>query len=394
MGRSEPTSPAARLGRLVQEQRVAFAARYGAPPSAVVSAPGRINVIGEHTDYNHGLALPGAIDRWIVVTLTPRHDDLMQVHSEAFEETVVGRLQDPAAAADGWSALPRGAARLFGELYGTRLGFDALIGGNLPRGAGVSSSAAVEMALLGALRAAFEAEVDDLQLVLLAQRVEHECLGVATGLMDQYSSQFGRPDALMLVDFAATTHEYIDVPLDGWAWLLLDTKVRHELAESAYGERVAETRRAFDAVAAADASVVSCRDVRLRHLAAIDDEVPRARLHHYVLENQRVQDAVRAIAAGDAAVLGELMSASHASLRDEYAVSCVELDVLQDAAVGSSACAGARMMGGGFGGCTLNLVRAAAADGFVADVAPGFKRRFGYSPGAGIYQLVGGARVH
>lgn len=391
-GRRSPAS--ASLAEIVAAQRAAYAAEYGTAPVTTASAPGRINVIGEHTDYNQGLALPGAIDRWVVVTLSPRQDDLMRVHSEAFGETGVAPLSRPITAADGWSRIPWGAAQMFADTAGVSCGFDALIGGNVPLGAGLSSSAAVEMALLNALRGAFEADIDDLDLVRSAQRVEHECLGVATGLMDPYTSQFSRPGSLMLIDFEAHTHEYVDVELDGWVWLLLDTKVRHDLADSAYGERVEETRLALAQVSGADSSVASFRDLLEMHVDGIEEAVLRRRLRHYVGENARVRRAARAISAGDAEGLGELMFASHDSLRDDYAVSCAELDALVEAAADAPGCAGARMMGGGFGGCTINLVRESATDGFVERITPEFQRRFGHAPGAGAYRLVGGARVH
>lgn len=388
-------SPAsASLAEIVEAQRGAFAARYGAGPVSTASAPGRINVIGEHTDYNQGLALPGAIDRWVVVSLSPRQDDAVRVHTEAFGETVVAPLSRPIVAAEGWSTLPWGAARLFADAAGVSCGFDALIGGNVPLGAGLSSSAAVEMAVLNALRSAFEADIDDLALVDIAQRVENECLGVATGMMDPYTSQFSRPGSLMLIDFEATTHEYIDVGLDGWVWLLLDTKVRHQLADSAYGERVEETRLALARVSEADASVASFRDLREAHVDGIEEGVSRRRLRHYVGENARVRRAASAVATGAAEGLGELMFASHESLRENYEVSCAELDALVAAAATAPGCAGARMMGGGFGGCTINLVRESATAGFVERIAPEFERRFGYAPGADVFRLVGGARVH
>ena len=321
--------PSASLAEIVEAQRARFAARYGAAPVAAASAPGRINVIGEHTDYNLGLALPGAIDRWVVVTLSPRQDNAVRLHSEALGETVIVALSRPFTGAGGWSTMGWGAAVLFGETAGVSRGFDALIGGNVPLGSGLSSSAAVEMALLNALRGAFEADIDDLDLVHCAQRVENECLGVETGLMDPYTSQFSRPGALMLIDFEATTHQYIDARLDGWVWLLLDTKVRHELADSGYGERVEETRLALARVSDGDGSVKSFRDLREMHIDGIEEEVLRRRLRHYVSENARVRSAVGAVGAGDAEGLGELMLASHDSLRDDYAVSCAEQNIGQ-----------------------------------------------------------------
>jgi len=398
------TSPAERLARLVAEQRDAFRRRFSRHPAVTASAPGRINVIGEHTDYNLGLALPGAIDRWVVVTLALRDDGLMRVHSEAFDETVEIPLAQPPATVRGWHVIPLGAGRLLAPAAGAPQeqgaavrrdgGFDALIGGNVPRGAGVSSSAAVEMALLNALRGAWTVAADDLELVLTAQRIEHEYLGAPTGLMDQYTSQFGRAGNLMLIDFDAVTHELVTARLDGWVWLLLDSKVRHDLAESGYGERVEQMRAALDTVAAADDRVHGFRDLDEAHVGAIGDPLLRRRALHYVRENERVRAAAVAATAGKTTVLGELLCASHASLRDDYEVSCAELDLLAELAAGADGCVGARMMGGGFGGCTINLVRAAAAGDVVAQVSGGFARRFGYAPDAAVYRLVDGARVH
>jgi galactokinase len=432
-----PTAP--KLDDLVAATRRGFTERFAASPIVAASAPGRINVIGEHTDYNDGLALPGAIDRWAVVALSPRDDDLMRIYSEAFGEEIEARLGEPTGVEasskirsaapprrkprgdrdanpaatpsssgrsaprrsdqvrgdeSDWAALPIGAGRLHAAAAGVWRGFDALIGGNVPVGAGVSSSAAVEMALLNALRAAFGSGIEDLELVRLGQRVEHEYLGVATGLMDQYTAQLSRPGGLMLIDFRELTHEHVDVGLDGWVWLLLDSGVRHELAASAYGERVCETRAALEQVMRADREVRSFRDLTEAHLSCVAEEPLRRRLRHYLHENERVRRAVDAVAAGEAAELGRLILASHASLRDDYAVSCPELDLLVEAAGAAEGCAGARMMGGGFGGCTINLVRENALDDVVAEAAATFRRRFGRAPGAGVFRLVGGATVH
>lgn len=390
------------LGELIEAQRPAFHARFARRPSVTALAPGRINVIGEHTDYNQGLALSGAIDRWIVVTLAPRDDGWIRVHSDAFAETCELPVAG-AAAADGpelrasppgWAALVAGVAAAFAEAYDRPRGFDALIGGNLPMGAGVSSSAALEMALLNALRGIAGADVSDLDLVRTAQQAEHACLGVATGLMDQYASQFSWPDTLLLIDFESLTHEEVPARLDGWLWLLIDSGVRHRLADSAYDDRVGESRAALGRLARDGAVRGSFRRVELQQVETIDEPLLRRRLRHYVGENERVRRAVAAVTAGDTDELGRLLLASHASLRDDYEVSCDELDLLVDAAAAQDECAGARMMGGGFGGCTLNLVRADAADAFTAGVSEDFRRRFASVPAAAAYRLVAGATVN
>jgi galactokinase len=287
-----------------------------------------------------------------------------------------------------------GAADLFGNAVDVERGFDAVIGGNVPPGAGISSSAAVEVALLNALRAAFGVDLGDLALVLMAQRIEHDYLGVQTGLMDQYTSQFARPGKLMLVDFDQVGHDQVEAALNGWVWLLLDSLVRHDLADSAYGERVEQMLTALRMVSAADEGVASFRHLTATHVDAIEDPVLRRRARHYVAENERVRRAAAAVSAGDAATAGALLLQSHASLRDDYEVSCDELDALVDAAAPLDGCAGARMMGGGFGGCTLNLVREDAVEQVVASVRSGFEANFGYAPDDAVYRLVGGARVH
>ena len=384
----------AALEELVGACAAGFAERFGRPATAIASAPGRINVIGEHTDYNEGLALPAAVNRWVVAAVSPRGDDRVVVFSEAFGEAAQGGLVGPDGDAPGWSRLVLGLGRRFAELARIDRGFDVLIAGNVPPGAGVSSSGATAMAILNALRATFDVPVNDLGLVRLAQRVEHEDLGVATGLMDQYVSQFAHPASAMLIDFRGPSHDYVHWSLQEWCWVLIDTKIRRELAASAYGERVDETRRALQDVMAADTAVGSFADLRRRHIDALSDAVLRRRLRHYLIENERVGAAVAAMIAGAAESLGDLLLGSHESLRDDYAVSCAELDTLVESAIASDACAGARMMGGGFGGCTINLVRVDAVASFVDNVAREFESRFSYAPATGCYVLVGGARVH
>ena len=383
------------LEELVDQCSVGFTERYGQPAKAIASAPGRINVIGEHTDYNEGLALSGAIDRWVVVALSPRGDRQMRVYSEAFNEEATVSLEDPIAnEVVDWCRIPLGAGLLFAELTAVDAGFDAFIGGNVPMGAGLSSSAALEVALLNALRHAFDISLDDLELIHIAQGVEHEYLGVKTGLLDQYTSQFAHRKELMLVDFRALSHEYIEASLKGWAWLLLDSGVRRQLADSAYGMRVRETHAALKRVVRVIDKVSSFRDLKEEHLAAVDDDLLRRRLHHYITENDRVQQAAKAITSGKPEVLGALLRASHVSLRDDYAVSCAELEVLVDVAAYSDGCAGARMMGGGFGGCTINLVKASAVDCFLDHASSEFECRFNRTPDARLFHLVRGAYVH
>jgi galactokinase len=313
-------------------------------------APGRVNLIGEHTDYNEGLALPFAIEDGVTVRAQRSDERSISVIARDIGKRDAFSL-DERKRACGWRAFVRGVA---GELQdaGHRLvGAELEISGGVPRGAGLSSSAALEVALCLALLelsgAATDA-IDRIELARLCSRVESEWVGAQTGLLDQLASLFGEPGAALLIDFATLHVAQVPLALDGWRLVVVDSGQRHAHASSGYNERRAECRRACEIL-----GVRSLREVRELDLERLPDPL-RARARHVLSENQRVLDAVRALRAGDLARLGALLDASHASLRDDYEVSthAVERAVreLRDAGA-----AGARLTGGGFGGSVLAL---------------------------------------
>lgn len=357
----------------------------------VAYAPGRINIIGEHTDYNFGLSMPTAINRWVVVCLRPRADKQISITSQNYHDTMEYRLGDAFTPAASWQKYTYGCLSVFGGQFAMSTGFDAVIWGNVPIGSGVSSSAAMEVALMNVLRAQYEADIDDLALVKLCQRVEHEYLKVNSGLLDQYASQFSRPGKLMILDFNSMSSEYVDADMKDWTWILTDSKVKRELAGSKYSERVQETAQALEEIKTKNPAVKGFRDISLADVDLVSDPVVRKRIKHLVLENQRVLEAAEALRQKDFEQLGQLLNASHLSLRDDYEVSCPELDFLVDTALQLPYCAGSRMMGGGFGGCTISLVRKDSVIKFKNFLTDEYATEYGIVTEINNYQLVDGA---
>jgi galactokinase len=381
----------AELQKYIENTSQYFEEKFGAGPVLVAYAPGRINIIGEHTDYNFGLSMPTAINRWVIVCLRPRQDKVISIISQNYHEKMEYTLGEAFAPTASWQKYTYGCLSVFGGQYPLRQGFEAVIWGNVPIGSGVSSSAAMEVALMNALRAYYEADMDDLALVKLCQRVEHEYLKVNSGLLDQYASQFSRLGKLMILDFNQLSAEYVDADMKDWTWILADSKVKRELAGSKYSERVQETAQALQEIKSKNARVNGFRDITLADVGLVSDPVAQKRIKHLVLENQRVLEAAEALRQKDFEQLGRLLTASHFSLRDDYQVSCPELDFLVDTALQMPYCAGSRMMGGGFGGCTISLVRKDSVQKFNAFMTDEYAAEYDIVTEINNYQLVDGA---
>ena len=368
-----------------------FESWLGAKPEVVAWAPGRINVIGGHTDYNDGLAMPAAINRWISVVLSPRMDNRIRVRSLDFDGVYESDRGDLTPPESSWQRFVVGLVEIFEEHVGLPGGFDAVFAGDIPYGAGLSSSAALTVAWMNAFRCWTGCPLDDWSLVRLCQRVEHDYLGVACGLLDQVGSHFSRADHVIEVDFRSMALRHVPAKLPGLSWVVIHTGIRRELSESEFPTRVRECQEGLRAVQAQDSSVRSVRDVELQHLNG--DAAWRDRLYHLILENQRVEKAAECFSVGDIAGVGHLMVQTHESLRDHFAVSCPELDSLVEIATDSEICWGARMVGGGFGGCTLNLVRQDASDAFIQRTLALYRERFALEPRGYSFELVGGAQA-
>jgi galactokinase len=389
---------------VIDPERLArsFVARFGRPPR-IARAPGRVNLIGEHTDYNDGFVMPMALDRATWVAAAPRDDRTIVVRSEDYDETTTFDLSAPLVGSTRhWSDYIRGVAMVLDrghhevaqpfqagaptarsmrggvERCGRRAespaphsvpGADMLIASDVPIGAGLASSAALEVACAAVLADGAGVTMGRAELARLCQRAEHEFAGTRCGIMDQMIACFGRAGHALLLD--TRTLEHRDVPMPTTVRVLVcHTMVRHELASGEYNRRRADCEAGVAALRRADPSVRALRDATLEQLDEVRGDLSQriyARCHHVITENDRVGRAAAAIERGDFCECGALMAASHASLRDDYEVSCDELDVMVDSVTALDGVFGARMTGGGFGGCVVALAEASRATGELCD---------------------------
>ncbi len=338
-------------------------------------APGRVNLIGEHTDYNGGFVLPAALEQCTWIAAAPRPDRLLRMHSLRADETLEFDLDDPAPKPrHDWSDYVRGVAVMLQRDKYRLSGADLVIDSDVPVGSGLSSSAALEVATGFALLDCAGVAVDRTRLALCAQRAENEFVGMRCGVMDQFASCHGAADRALLIDCRSL--EFRLVPIDPSVRLVIvNSMVHHELAGSQYNVRREQCEEGVARLSKVLPGVRELRDVTLDDLArhgAILPEVILRRARHIVTENDRVVRAADALAAGEVEACGRLMNASHLSMRDDYEISCREIDILVELAGRIDGVLGARMTGGGFGGCTINLVRAEAVERFAAEIAPGY----------------------
>jgi galactokinase len=353
---------------------------FGAAPEVLVRAPGRVNLIGEHTDYNDGFVLPAAIDRYIAFAGRQRPDRKVRAHSIDFQDSVEFSLDDiQKDAAHPWSNYLRGVSKFLQSDGHQLAGADVVFGGDVPREAGLSSSAAVEVAATVFWQRLMGLELDPVYVIKLSRKAENEFVGVPCGIMDQFISALGRQDHALFLDCRDLTYRH--VPLRGDVKVVVcNSGVKRALAQSEYEVRLKQCRQAVAQIATTGLAVKSLRDVEpadLESARSALDELLLRRARHVVTENQRVLEAVKVLEAGDLERFGVLMNASHESLREDYAVSSKELDVLVELAWKQPGTLGARMTGAGFGGCTVNLVRANAAEAFAEAVRRGYQDALG-----------------
>jgi galactokinase len=372
----------------------AFRKIFGAPPEVVVRAPGRVNLIGEHTDYNDGFVLPAAIDRSIAYAGRRRADRQVRACSVDFQDSVEFSLDD--IAKDGkhaWSNYLRGVSKFLGEDGHQLSGAEVVFGGDVPREAGLSSSAAVEVGAAAFWNKLLDLGLDPVYVIKLARRAENEFVGVPCGIMDQFISALGRRDHALFLDCRDLTYRHVPLRSDVNI-VVCNSGVKRTLAQSEYEVRLKQCRQAVAQIASTGLAVQSLRDVEPLDLEAARSalsELLLRRARHVVTENQRTLEAVRVLEAGDIERFGELMNASHESLRDDYEVSSRELDALVEVAWKQPGVLGARMTGAGFGGCTVNLVRQDAAEAFAEAVQEGYQKALGLKAEVYICQASQGA---
>ncbi|MEY2598301.1 MAG: hypothetical protein RLZZ142_560 [Verrucomicrobiota bacterium] len=367
------------------------------PPEApfTVIAPGRVNLIGEHTDYNDGLVLPMAIEPHLRIEVSPRKDRWMLLSSDRHAEPPrrydLTRRLAPSDCAGSWSAYPCGVVAGFQQLGWQIPGFEARISATLPSGGGLSSSAALEVGLATALEALCQKRLPPEEKALLAQKAEHAFAGVPCGIMDQFAVTFGKAGHAMLLDCRTRALRYVELNDASIAVLVLNSGVKHRLAESAYARRRSECQSAAKAL-----GVSSLREVDSRlweSQQASLPEIERRRARHVLTENERTLRLVRALERGDFQAAGDALYGSHASLSGDYAVSCKELDLLVEIARGIDGIFGCRMTGGGFGGCAVALIQTAKA----GDIQDAFRHRYqaatGMNPAMFLTQPTEGAAL-
>lgn len=348
---------------LLDRTRKAFRAQYGGSGPRCFRAPGRVNLIGEHTDYNDGFVLPVAIDRQVALAVRERKDQLVRVYSDQFKQESTLDLTRIIPDDDApWSNYLRGVALVL-ESRGFRLcGLDGVLSGDVPTGAGLSSSAAVEVASAVTWRSLAGIQLSNVELALACQQAEREFVGVDCGIMDQFISTLGRAGHALLIDCRSLAYEQVAIPASV-AVVVCDTRKRRGLVDSQYNERRRECEVGVGLLRKRLPKVRALRDVSMRQLEAFATDLPPVtlrRCRHVVSENERVLSMVKALRSGDLSEVGRQMARSHQSLRDDYEVSCAELDAMVEAAQSTSGTIGARMTGAGFGGCAVALVERAA----------------------------------
>jgi galactokinase len=370
----------------LDELTTQFRSRYGSTPQ-VYRAPGRVNLIGEHTDYNAGLVMPAAIQFETRVAIAPRADRILCMRSLNVDVEHISELPSDFRRAprptrtNSWSDYVVGVAWVLGRAELPIAGADLLIDGSVPIGSGLSSSAALEVACALALVGTSGSTLDPWQLAQLCQRAENDYVGARCGLMDQFAAVFGRADRALYFDCRSL--DYAPIPLGTAELIVCNTMVRHQLASGEYNRRRAECEAGVRALSARRSDIRTLRDVEPAELIQAQDDLDPIvfrRCRHVLSENVRVAAMRDALIAGQVAEAGELMGQSHRSLRDDFAVSCDELDLLVRLAEQVDGVYGARMTGGGFGGCTINLVRHDAVEEMVHAVAAQYQRSTGRRP--------------
>lgn len=360
----------------------------------VFRSPGRVNIIGEHTDYNNGFVLPAAINKAVYVGIGQRNDSRIHLHSLDFGESAELGLEEVRKIEKPWANYILGVVAQFQKKGFALSGFNLVMAGDVPIGSGLSSSAAVECSVAFGLNEVFGLQRSKKELALLAQKAEHEFAGVLCGIMDQFASVFGKKDHVIKLDCQSLDYEYVPLHLEGYKIVLLNTNVSHSLASSEYNTRRAQCEEGVAMVRAKYPQVQSLRDVNLTMLDEMvkpKDDLIYRRCSYVVKENGRLLEGCEDLKKGDLEALGQKMFATHEGLSKDYEVSCRELDFLADTVKLHPSVLGARMMGGGFGGCTINIMKEDALDTIIPELSAAYEQAMGKPLTAYIVQTADGS---
>jgi len=365
-----------------EEIIILFQNKFGKETPEVYTAPGRINLIGEHTDYNGSFVFPGAVDKGITAAIRLNGTDKVRAYALDLSEYSEFGLNEEDIPTEGWAKYIFGICQEIIKRGGKVQGFDTVFSGNVPLGAGMSSSAALESTYAYALNDMLNLGIDKFELAKIGQATEHHYVGVKCGIMDQFISLFGKKGHLVRLDCKTMEYEYFPFDPQGYKLVLLDTQVKHELASSAYNKRRESCERAAAAIRKNHPEVQFLRDADMNMLNEVKDVISEEdykRAKYVIEETQRVLEVSDALKKGDYETVGKKMYETHEGMSKLYEVSCEELDFLNDIAK-KSGVTGSRVMGGGFGGCTLNLVKDELHDQFIEEALAQFKNKFGYEP--------------
>lgn len=353
----------------------------------IFQSPGRVNLIGEHIDYNGGLVFPCALDFGTIAIVRKREDSIVNLASTNFDLKVEVDLNDLVyKEVDDWANYPKGVMKIMRDHGYTLGGIDILISGNIPNGAGLSSSASLEVLIGEIINVIFnKSSIDMVEIVKMSQEAENKFVGVNCGIMDQFAVGMGKSKKAILLNCATLEYKYADVELGDYKIVLMNTNKRRALNESKYNERRAECDKVLERInSKRDNKIENLCDLSMQELeifrSSIQDEILIKRVTHVIGENERVKDAFEALNKGELNKFGELLTESHNSLRDLYEVTGIELDTLAEEAIKINGCLGARMTGAGFGGCAIALVKSENEEEFIAKLTEVYTKKIGYAP--------------
>ncbi|HHU95676.1 MAG: galactokinase [Bacteroidota bacterium] len=365
-----------------QEVIKKYQEKFGNYTPEVYTSPGRVNLIGEHTDYNGSFVFPGAIDKGIIAAIRFNGTDKVRAYAIDLDEYTEFGFNEEDLPKEGWAKYLFGVCREIIKRGKSLKGFDTAFAGDVPLGAGMSSSAAIESTYAFALNDLLDLGIDKFELARIGQATEHNYVGVKCGIMDQFISLFGKAGHLVRLDTKTMEYEYFPFDPKGYKLVLLDTLVKHELASSAYNDRRHSCENAAATIAKRHPEVKFLRDATMEMLNEAKDDMPAEdykRATYVIEETQRVRDVSDALERGDYETVGQKMYETHHGMSKVYEVSCEELDFLNDVAR-EHGVTGSRVMGGGFGGCTINLVKDELYDSFIKDAKEQFKAKYGHEP--------------
>ena len=371
-----------------------FKNKFKNEPNIISIAPARINIIGEHTDYNFGLAIPSAINRWVCISISRRKDSSVRIYNNNYKTSLKFKLFDISDNHHSWENLVYRTFSLFKKEYKLDCGFNIVINSNIPIGCGLSSSTAFSIGLINAISKSLSIRLKKTEQIILSQKIEKISMETNGGLLDQFSILMSKKNQLMLIDFEDNNIKYFSQKLINDSWVVVNSNINRELADSKYNERVAECKKGFDFLKE-KTGIIKYRDIKENILDKypINNLIIRKRIRHVISENNRVEKMHKAILKNDTIQMGRILSKSHQSLSSDYEVSCKEIDYLIDSSSQIDGWRGGRIVGGGFGGCTINLVDNRIIEKYSKIIDEKYFKKYGIHPDIFPVKLLGGAEV-